>query len=80
MSRTDFSGTPLPANVTCTAAATSDATQVTTTLERYCDAPIGCEEAVCDGTAPAGFNPCITMAGDVACPSGWATRTVVGDL
>jgi hypothetical protein len=76
---TYFSATPPPAVVACTAAATTDATKVSTKQDRYCEVPSACQEDVCSGTVAAGFSACVFTDGDVACPAGWSARTTVGD-
>ena len=76
---TYFAGHPVDAVAHCTATATADKTKVTVAQQRYCDIPRACQEDVCNGDAGNGFSACIATEGDVACPSGWDTRTVVGD-
>ena len=76
---TYFSATPLPATVTCDASALLDSTKVTSTELRVCVVPTECGEEICADAAPAGFSTCIAGDGDVPCPSGWDTRTVIGD-
>jgi len=76
-----FSGTAPPATVPCNASAVIDNASVTSTELRLCDVPGACQEEVCGdgGGVPAGFAACIASDGDVACPAGWDTRTLVGD-
>jgi hypothetical protein len=74
-----FSGTPLPATVTCDASAVIDRTTVTSSELRVCDVPSACREEVCAGDVPAVFSACVASPGDVTCPAGWDTRTVVGE-
>jgi hypothetical protein len=75
-----FSATPLPATVPCNASAVVDSANVTSTQLRLCDVPSACQEEVCSGGGlMAGFSACIASDGDVACPTGWDTKTLVGD-
>jgi hypothetical protein len=73
-----FSATPPPATATCTASPVSDSTMVTSTQRRACEVPSACREEVCSGTVPTGFAACIANSGDVPCPPGWSTRSMVG--
>jgi hypothetical protein len=51
----------------------ADTSKVKATEGRLCDAPPGCAGTLCS----AG-RVCIAQDGDVACPSGFANKTVVG--
>jgi hypothetical protein len=74
-----FSATLMPADVTCNVETLIDSAKVTSTEMRACDVPSACRDAVCDGDVAAGLSVCVMSDGDVTCPSGWDTRTVVGD-
>jgi hypothetical protein len=74
-----FSGTAVPARVTCTAAPVTNAGQVTSSELRSCQIPSQCLEEVCNGDVPIGFSACVTRDGDTACPAGWGTKTLIGD-
>jgi hypothetical protein len=77
---THFSATPAAATgLACTASTTTDLAKVTSTDERLCLAPTMCEEDVCGGMVDPGFSACVVHDGDQACPSGWPTKTTVGD-
>jgi hypothetical protein len=76
---TYFSATPLPASLTCSASAVLDDTQVSSTPARTCQVPSECSEEVCNGAGPPGFSACVASDGDVPCPAGWNTRTVIGE-
>lgn len=71
----------LPPSGTCLSTVATDATKLAKNDVHWCEAPDGGAEAICAGSAPAGFTACITHAGAVACPTGSAftTRTVVSD-
>ncbi|CAN5713462.1 hypothetical protein BH09MYX1_BH09MYX1_57800 [soil metagenome] len=58
---------------TCISEGTADLTSVKPTEGRLCDAPTECTGVVCGGP-----KKCIAQAGDVACPSGFPNKTVVG--
>jgi hypothetical protein len=73
-----YSSTPLPPTIACTAATVTNDSNVNSTGMRQCAVPETCREEICNGEVPAGFSACITRTGDVACPSGWDAKTVVG--
>ena len=74
-----YSSTPLPAVVACTASTVTNNSTVTSTAMRQCSVPANCREDICDGSeVPEGFSACLVRTGDVACPAGWDTKTVVG--
>jgi hypothetical protein len=73
-----YSSTLLPATVRCTASTVTNNSNVTSTPMRQCSVPASCREEICNGEVPEGFSACIARNGDMACPSGWDTKTVVG--
>lgn len=75
-----FSATPLPATqLTCSVSTAPNPAKVLSVGQRLCAAPAACAEDVCNGVVDAGFKACIYRDGDVSCPAGWNTRTLVGD-
>jgi hypothetical protein len=78
----NFQASPVPlSGGACSGTAQSNTGDVTKDGVRYCDVPAASAEAVCEGTAPAGFAACIVSAGDVPCPNGspFTTKTSVAD-
>jgi hypothetical protein len=73
-----YSSTPLPAVVGCSASTVTNDSNVTSTGMRQCAVPEMCREDVCNGEVPEGFSACLVKNGDVACPAGWGTKTLVG--
>jgi hypothetical protein len=53
----------------CSSAVQSNPGALSEPAQRFCDVPAPSADAVCAGTAPAGFSACIVAAGNVACPS-----------
>jgi hypothetical protein len=64
---------PPPTGGTCEYDAHTDTTMVTSTPGQLCAPPASCPGAIC-GTG----NVCVSQSGDVACPSGFPTKTLVG--
>lgn len=61
---------PLPFTAgTCRASAQKDESKIVETSARACRPSPSCEETLCEGHAPTGFDACIVHDGDVACPS-----------
>ena len=72
---------PGPTAGACLASATKDATKLTYAAEgRVCRAATlpQCEGKVCPPSTAAPFNACIAAVGDVACPSGFGTKHLLG--
>ncbi len=61
-----------PVGGTCTYTSQVDSSKVTSTPERLCAPPTTCLGALC------GQNVCVSKAGDVACPSAFSHKTLVG--
>jgi hypothetical protein len=61
-----------PMGGTCQYDAVVDKGKITTTRAHVCAPPASCQGAVC------GSNVCVQKAGDVACPSGFPQKTLVG--
>ena len=64
---------PPPVVGVCSAEGKPDLTSLKATLGRVCDAPADCSGIVCGGP-----KRCVAQAGDVACPAGFANKTLVG--
>jgi hypothetical protein len=45
------------------------------TAQHYCDVPTASSDAVCNGTAPAGYSACIISSGSPACPAPFTAAT-----
>ena len=73
-----FSAVPPGPVVSCAASTATDPTKLSAIAERVCEGPMACAEELCNGSAPAGFAPCVVHDGDVPCPGGWGNKTVVG--
>src|SRR5262249_40264494 len=60
----------------CTNSTRSDPSQLTKPATQHdCEVPVSNSDAVCNGTAPAGYSACIVSAGNLTCPSPF-TRAV----
>ena len=64
---------PPPQGGTCEFDSTSDSTKVTTTSGMLCEPPSSCAGEICDGG-----GVCVAQDGDVACPTAFPTKTLVG--
>ncbi len=64
---------PPPTGGTCEFDTHTDTTMVTSTAGQMCAPPSSCPGAIC-GTG----NVCVSQSGDMACPSGFPQRTLVG--
>lgn len=54
----------------CTDSTTPNSSQLTKPpAQHYCDVPAANSDAVCNGTAPAGFSACIARTGTQTCPA-----------
>ena len=72
---------PGPTGGSCSTSSTKDMTKLTYTAEgRICQATTvaQCEGKVCAPPVPAAFGACIASAGDVACPSAFPKKHLVG--
>jgi hypothetical protein len=58
---------------TCEFDSAADTSKVTSTSGLMCEPPTNCAGEICNGGAV-----CVAQDGDVACPSGFATKTLVG--
>jgi len=73
LNRTHYQVNPVaPTGGTCSFTATADVTKVTSTAGTLCAPPMDCEAAACDASA------CVAQDGDVACPTGFPNKTLVG--
>ncbi|AKU98996.1 hypothetical protein AKJ09_05660 [Labilithrix luteola] len=64
----------------CTSIAQQDESKVVEKAVRACKPSAACEETLCEGDAPTGFDACIIHDGDVACPanSSFTKKTLAG--
>lgn len=67
---------PPPTGGTCSFDATPDPKKVSSSSARVCQPEASCTGALCK--APAGYAVCVATDGDVACPSGFPTKHLVG--
>ena len=58
---------------TCEFDSATDTSKITSTTGLLCEPPTSCAGQICNGGAV-----CVAQDGDVACPSGFATKTLVG--
>jgi hypothetical protein len=64
---------PAATGGTCEYDAQTDPTKVTSTAGHMCAPPSSCPGAICGSG-----NVCVSQSGDVACPSGFPAKTLVG--
>nr|UXE44905.1 hypothetical protein Hi04_10k_c3883_00014 [uncultured bacterium] len=72
-------GATPPVSGSCVARNIANDAGVAATSNTVCHPPTTCDNAICNGPVPSGWQACVAHLGDMPCPSGsFSTRTVVG--